>query len=114
MRPIWQLLTLCLAAYTTLGSAWADTAMPDLKDKARIAQGAEVFAATCTYCHGDEGSGGRAGPLKGRADLDADYVFNTITHGKRVGAFNMPPWGGSIDVPTRWALTAYILSLSAQ
>jgi mono/diheme cytochrome c family protein len=98
-----------------LYAAAADAASPvNLKDPAIIAHGSEVFAATCTYCHGDQASGGRAGPLKGRTDLQADYVFSTITNGKRAGAFNMPPWGASIDEPTRWALTAYILSLAGK
>ena len=93
------------------GAAIAQVAPFELNDPAVIASGRDVFASTCVYCHGDEGSGGRAGPLRSRSDLTPDYVFNTIANGRRAGALNMPPWKNSLDETTRWQLTAYILSL---
>ena len=85
--------------------------MPDLSSKERIEEGRKQFAQNCVYCHGNGGSGGKAGPLAGRDDLTADYVFTTISEGKRVGAMVMPTWKASMDESTRWALTAYLMSL---
>jgi len=55
---------------------------------------------------------GRFSP--GRTDLTPDYVFQTITNGKRAGSLIMPAWGESLDKPTIQSLTAYIMSLQAK
>lgn len=72
--------------------------------------GEKKFSALCAYCHGNAGSGGKARKLQGRK-LEADYVFKTITNGKKRGSLNMPPWRNLPEV-VRWQLVAYILSLS--
>jgi len=72
--------------------------------------GEKKFSALCAYCHGNAGSGGKARKLQGR-DLEADYVFDTITNGKKRGSLNMPPWSNLPEI-VRWQLVAYILSLS--
>ncbi|MDD1792228.1 cytochrome c [Enterovibrio sp. ZSDZ42] len=74
--------------------------------------GEKRFNQSCVYCHGYEGSGGKARPLQGR-DLDADYLFKTISNGKRKGALVMPPWKKSLSVEQRWELVVYISSLSS-
>ncbi len=71
--------------------------------------GEKKFSALCSYCHGNAGSGGKARKLQGR-DLEADYVFTTITNGKKRGSLNMPPWRNLPEI-VRWQLVAYILSL---
>jgi mono/diheme cytochrome c family protein len=91
----------------------ADVAPFDLKDPKTIEDGRVLFAQTCVYCHGDSGSGGKAGPLKGRTDLTSDYLHTTISNGKRAGALVMPAWKDSLDDATIWKLVAFIGSLQA-
>ena len=86
----------------------------DLHDPTIIEAGRVQFAETCSYCHGYEGTGGKAGPLKGRADLTKDYLFDTISNGKRSGSLAMPPWKYSLDNNTIWVLVAYVLELGSQ
>ena len=82
-----------------------------LADPESIVIGKAKFSSLCAYCHGPEGSGGKARKLQGRDDLTSDYVFTTITNGKKRGSYNMPPWK-SLPEDLRWKLTAYILHLS--
>ena len=51
-------------------------------DQQRIAQGAKLFAPSCgnAYCHGTGGMGGGAPRIRGR-ELDAAYLFKTISNG---------------------------------
>src|SRR5574337_1778898 len=67
------------------GEPKADAATPgavapfDLADSALIDAGRKRFNKTCAgYCHGFEGSGGRAPGFKGRTDLPVQVVFDTI------------------------------------
>lgn len=86
----------------------------DLEDPARIAAGRKRFNKTCAgYCHGFEGKGGRAPDFKGRTDLPAQFMFDTITQG-RVGADVMPPWGGAFTPEQIWELVAYLQHLGRQ
>lgn len=73
------------------------------------AEGEAKFNTLCVYCHGKGGSGGKARRLKGRT-LETDYIFTTITNGKKRGSLNMPPWN-KLPEMVRWQLTAYIYSL---
>ncbi len=82
----------------------------DLSDPKIIAEGHKQFNTTCVYCHGQGGTGGRAGPLKG-AGLDESFIFTTISNGKIANGMSMPPWKYSFDKKTIWKLTAYVLSL---
>ncbi|WP_374306311.1 cytochrome c [Methylocella sp.] len=77
-------------------------------------EGRVQFAQTCVYCHGNAGSGGKTGPIAGRDDLTQDYLFTTISNGKRSGSLVMPTWKDSLDEPTIWKLVAYVLSLQAK
>ena len=108
-----------LVLLSTLRFCWAVEAAdlektPDLGSPALADEGRAQFAQNCVYCHGNGGTGGKAGPIAGRDDLTADYIFQTITNGKRAGSLVMPSWKESIDVPTRWALVAYVMSLRAK
>ncbi len=114
MQCLLRLSAFLLAAFTSSFTVNAQDAEPDIKSPALIDAGRLQFAQACIYCHGNAGSGGKAGPLAGRTDLTPDYVFQTITNGKRAGSLVMPAWGESFDSPTIWSLTAYIMSLQAK
>ena len=83
-----------------------------LDDAATIESGRQRFNQACSYCHGKEGAGGKTKSFKGRHDLAAPVVFDTIANGRRRGANIMPPWKGSLSEAQIWELVAYILSLS--
>ena len=76
-----------------------------------IANGEKRFNQSCVYCHGNRGSGGKARKLQGR-EFEPEYLFNTISNGKRRGSLVMPPWKRSFSPAQRWELVTYILSLS--
>ncbi|WP_020680973.1 c-type cytochrome [Marinobacterium rhizophilum] len=78
--------------------------------EASVAQGETRFNQSCVYCHGNRGSGGKAKKLQGR-NFDPDYLFKTITKGKRRGALVMPPWEKTFSDQQRWELVTFILSL---
>lgn len=95
------------------GVAAAEPPFP-LDDDARIDAGRRRFARTCAaYCHGAEGSGGRAPAFKGNTRLTPDEAFKVITEGRR-GSDIMPPWGGSFTPEQIWELVAYLRVLSRQ
>jgi mono/diheme cytochrome c family protein len=75
-----------------------------------VALGEKRFNQSCVYCHGNRGSGGKAKKLQGRK-FDPDYLFKTITKGKRRGSLVMPPWGKTFSDQERWELVTFILSL---
>jgi cytochrome c oxidase cbb3-type subunit 3 len=91
--------------------ASADEAPVNVDDAASIAAGKALFNQTCVACHGYEGTGGRGNPLKGRTDFTPDYLFNTITNGRRNGARVMPSWKSTFDSTTIWQITSYVWSL---
>lgn len=76
-----------------------------------VINGEKRFSQTCTYCHGYQGSGGKAKKLQGRK-IAPKRLFKTITKGKRKGALVMPPWQKSFSISERWELVTYIMSLS--
>lgn len=88
---------------------------PDLKSPALVQHGHDLFSETCTYCHGENAAGGASGVpgLRGRTDLGAQEIFDTISEGRIRGANIMPAWKESLSQDDRWALTAYILSMAA-
>jgi mono/diheme cytochrome c family protein len=103
-----------LAIATMLLGATASAAEPPfpLDDATRIEAGRRRFARTCAaYCHGAEGSGGRAPAFKGSTRLTPDYAFQTITEGRR-GTDVMPPWGNAFTPEQIWELVAYLQVLS--
>ena len=109
-RPVIGLLFAALTAIHPL--AEADPAGKDtiLTDPESVQLGQEIFTKNCVYCHGHQGSGGKAKSLQGR-EFKADYLFKTITNGRRRGSMVMPPWKRSLSDEQRWQLVAFILSL---
>lgn len=84
---------------------------PDLNDQKLVSTGEKKFNQNCVYCHGNAGSGGKGAPLQGRTDLTPEYLFHTISNGKKRGSLVMPPWKDAMPASDIWALSAYILSL---
>ena len=73
--------------------------------------GEKRFSNTCIYCHGYQGSGGKAKKLQGRV-IPPERLFKTITKGRRKGASVMPAWKKTFTPIERWELVTYIMSLS--
>jgi len=70
-----------------------------------------LFNQNCTYCHGNKGTGGKSRKMQCLKFLNNEYVFKTISEGRRVGANIMPSWSKSFDKDKRLMLTAYVMSL---
>jgi mono/diheme cytochrome c family protein len=116
-RPLLAGLDLALSFWLPGGSMAAegvgDPLFP-LDDPAAIEAGRKRFARTCAaYCHGAEGSGGRAPAFKGNTRLTPDYSYQTISEGRR-GADIMPPWGKAFTPAQIWELVAYLQVLARQ
>ena len=82
------------------------------KDKGTVAQGQQIFTATCAACHRADG-GGNVGPnltdefwLHGGSP---EKIWKTINEG--VPAKGMPPWGPQLGPDRIQAVTAYVLTL---
>ena len=76
-----------------------------------VKRGAEIFRTTCAvaYCHGPEGTAGRAPQLAGRA-FNVRDVFGVILSGKPGGA--MPGFSPQLKSEDIEAVADYVLSLS--
>ncbi|MCB1909002.1 MAG: cytochrome c [Rhodocyclaceae bacterium] len=96
------------------GAAAGATLTPfSLDDAERIAAGRKRFNKTCAgYCHGHDGVGGRAPDFRGRSELTAQFLYDTIYHG-REGADVMPPWGDALSEERIWELVAFLRHLGA-
>jgi cytochrome c553 len=84
-------------------------------DPARIAAGAEHYAAFCAVCHLAPGAGKsdiRTGmyphpPSLAQVDVrDLRWVFWVIKHGIKMSA--MPAWGKTLDDDAIWELVAFL------
>lgn len=82
------------------------------RDSAVMAEGAKLFASTCTPCHGPAG-GGTVGP-----NLTDDYWLHGGTaeeiHKSIVSGYpakGMPAWGQQLGEKRIPALTAYLLGM---
>ena len=77
---------------------------------ALVKRGAEIFRGTCgvAYCHGAEGTAGRAPQLAGRG-LPGSYLFDVILNGKPGTA--MPGFEKQLKSEEIEAVTQYVLSL---
>ena len=80
-----------------------------LKDPRIIAEGAKLFAPSCgnAYCHGTGGVGGGAPRLRGK-DLEAAYVFKSISNG--IPGTPMPSFKSELSDEQIWKLVAFIVS----
>lgn len=99
---------------TTPGGAEYDSDLKAqvLADPASVELGNKKFHAVCGYCHGANGSGGKGKKIQGRT-FEPDYLYETITNGRKRGGRNMPAWAG-LPEDVRWQLVAFIMSLSDQ
>lgn len=85
-----------------------------------IDEGAELYAASCAVCHGDNGEGDGLGGTfldPKPANLQAGHVqsltdgamFYVISHGKP--ETSMPAWDSILDETQRWHLVNFVLNL---
>ncbi len=108
----------------------APTLPPDIGyplDAPNLANGAQIFAANCTRCHGPSGAGDGEFVLNGQVENIPDLTdavrreertpqdyFEIITNG-RIESL-MPPWKGTLSEAERWdvAFYAYMLAYDAE
>lgn len=103
---------------------WDITIMPDgtglPPGSGTAVQGAPIFAAKCSACHGDKGTGGVAAPVTAgppRATLDGGktiqnfwpYATTIFDFVRRAMPYNAPH---SLRDDEVYALTAYLLNLN--
>jgi putative heme-binding domain-containing protein len=107
-----------LRAQMSLGTllvcaALAAQSPPDLKDAKLVAEGQQVFVKNCSvaYCHGKEGTTGRAPALRDRA-WTVKELRESISNG--VPNSSMPNWDDKLSDRQIWAVTAYILSIASE
>lgn len=89
----------------------------DLRDEARIRQGAGNYAAMCMGCHLAPGMGDTelsrglypAPPNLSRKTVDAAEAFWVIKHG--IKASGMPAWGQSMEDEYIWNMAAFLQEL---
>jgi mono/diheme cytochrome c family protein len=70
-----------------------------------------MFNQNCAYCHGNQGGGGKSRKMQCLRFLNNEYVYKTISNGKRSGSLIMPSWSKSFDKTKRLMLTAYVMTL---
>lgn len=107
----WARGWLCVVCFGALGAGAANLESADLNNPDVIALGKARFNRSCFYCHGYEGSGGKAATLQRRSDLTPELIFNTISNGRVRGSAIMPPWKNTLSEEEITQLVAYILSL---
>ena len=90
-------------------SAQTGQFIDQLKDPKFIAEGAQLFAPNCSsgYCHGAGGIGGGAPRLRGK-DLEAKYLFKTISSG--ISGTAMLSFKSDFSEEQIWKRVAFILS----
>ena len=105
-------LTVLVTFSWLIGAVFAQGSRPDVKDPKLIAEGDAVFAKSCSipYCHGKEGTAGRAPALNNRK-WDIAQLHQVILKG--VPNSSMPNWDDKLSEREIWAAVAYVLSISA-
>lgn len=100
-------LPVLVAAANRVGSALQ--ANRRLTDPQLIAEGARLFGPSCgnAYCHGTGGNGGGAPRLRGK-DLEAAYVFKSISNG--IPGTPMPGFKAELSEEQIWRLVAFVVS----
>ncbi len=85
----------------------------DLKDPQLISEGDKVFAQNCsiTYCHGREGTAGRAPSVRGKK-WEVTRLHKVIMEG--IPNTSMPNWNDKLTERQISAVIAYILSISGE
>ncbi|MAN74692.1 MAG: cytochrome-c oxidase, cbb3-type subunit III [Henriciella sp.] len=86
----------------------------EVADEASRARGAEIFAAQCATCHGQDGKGDRTVGAPNLTDDiwvfggEYDDVYNTVYNARNA---HMPAWSERLDEQTIKALAVYVHSL---
>lgn len=98
-----------LATLAGLFAAWSGAA--EAAPAANVAQGANLFAITCSssFCHGEAGIGARGPTLRNR-DFPPDYVRTTMLNGR--SGTPMPSFKSSLAPDEVEMIVAYVMSLS--
>ena len=76
------------------------------------AAGENLYNQVCVYCHGAKGVGGKARKMQCR-QYDSQYLYKTISNGKKRGSMVMPSWKRSFSEQVRWELVSYIDTLKS-
>lgn len=82
---------------------------PDPLSSEVVKQGEQVYAKTCTFCHGEAGAGGSAPRLTGRG-LDAPYIDRVVKYG--IPETAMPAFGQRLIASDLVSVSSYIKSLN--
>jgi cytochrome c oxidase cbb3-type subunit 3 len=113
-RPVAVLCSVFIAVFFTVAvqAQATPSTNPVAGDKAAIREGASLFRANCSPCHGLNATGGGRGPdlsanrwAHGSSDED---IFHTISQG--VAGTEMPANG--FEDSEIWAIIAYLRSLA--
>ncbi len=78
----------------------------------QIAEGKQLFAASCVFCHGENGAGTGAGPSLRGLNQSSASIESTISDGKPGTA--MVGFNGTYSADQIASLAAYVLSLSSK
>lgn len=73
-------------------------------------EGAEIFAGTCSSCHGEDGKG-MDGMAPNLVAYDDTLVANVLSHGKKGITGTMPSFTGRLNETQTKALASYLRSL---
>ncbi len=86
-------------------AATAPTATAVAEASADLRNGQSVYASTCTFCHGEAGTGGHGGGPTLQEITDADVISTMVMQGRNM----MPGLGGMLSETQIRDVTAYIL-----
>ncbi|MBK8017955.1 MAG: cytochrome c [Betaproteobacteria bacterium] len=115
-----QLVTLFVASVVLAASAHGADELPppdktggvDLSSPAVIERGMNLLNTACGgYCHGTEGRGLKAPPLRNRTDLSWSAIHATVTYGRKRAGKMMPSWKGVLPDEDIWSAVAAVISL---
>jgi mono/diheme cytochrome c family protein len=98
-------LTVLVTFSWLIGAFFAQGSRPDVQDLKLIAEGDAVFAKSCSipYCHGKEGTAGRAPALNNRK-WEIAQLHQVILKG--VPNSSMPNWDDKLSEREIWAAVA--------
>lgn len=105
---------------------FADLTNPLAGDEQAIEEGAKLYQANCSSCHGvtGQGDGPAAGGLEPKprnlaleqSHLDDAYLFWRISEGGLMEPFRsvMPAWKGLLNEEQIWQIISFLRTLSPQ